>query len=222
MDEEQLTQINDGLKNELPGVKVFRLSIVKDEGVQAYCDRFTSALRDGLAEKRKQANVAIAAATAGAAGVGASPIPFSDAALLVPIQSAMILRILNLYGIKIANGTIVSLIGTMGVSALGKTLAGTLIKFIPGVGAAIGAVINASVASTFTAAIGFALSEMCHRQCRDMLDGKEIAFDIQQVFSSSRFMTMVKDFMSSTSSKDLVKDMQSEGERLKMQEENNG
>ena len=211
--EEQLDKIYNDLKKELPNVKIFKLSNIRDEEVQKFCDwdkleewsrnalpdvyrdRFVSGLRSGLSEKRKQADVAILAATAAAGAVGASPIPFSDAALLVPIQTGMILHILALYGIKLAAGTITSLIGTLGVSSLGKSAAGSIIKLIPGVGTIVGAVINASIASTITGAIGKALSEICHKQCKDMLDGKKITFDLEKILSSQSFLTSVKQIM---------------------------
>lgn len=46
---------------------------------------------------RSSAQAAIHTASVAAATVSASPIPFSDAALLVPIQTTMITAIYNLY-----------------------------------------------------------------------------------------------------------------------------
>jgi uncharacterized protein (DUF697 family)/GTP-binding protein EngB required for normal cell division len=211
--EDKLEKIYTDLKNEISDLEVFRLSIDSNEAVQKYCDwdklvtwscsmlepvyrdRFVSGVRASLEEKRKQAHAAVALATAAAAAVGASPIPFSDAALLIPIQSGMILRILNLYGIKLAEGSISSLLSSVGLSALGKAATGNLFKLIPGVGTWVGATINASVAGLFTTAIGMVLTEMCHKQCQDMLDGKEIIFDLEKVLSSQSFFDSIKEYM---------------------------
>ncbi|MCL2184585.1 MAG: DUF697 domain-containing protein [Treponema sp.] len=211
--EDQLKKITGDLIKDIPNVKVFKLSIVDEENIQKYCDwekliewscdqlpdvykdRFISGLRKGLAEKHKQAGIAIGLASAAAAVVGASPIPFSDAALLIPIQSGLILRILNLYGIKLAEGTISSMLAGIGLSALGRAAAGGLLKLIPVVGAIVGGVVNATVAAAFTGAIGAALNEICYKQCKDMLSGKEILFDIEELLSSSAFFDLVKQNM---------------------------
>ena len=209
IDEEQLKDIEGILKQELPGVKIFKLSIIDEEAVQKFCewkklidwsvselpavfhDRFIAGLKKGLAEKQKQARIAVAMATAGSAAVAASPIPFSDAALLVPIQSVMIFRILNLYGIKIGGGTIYSLLGSLGIAALGKMIAGNLMKLIPVFGSAAGAAANVIVATVFTGAIGVTLTELCDKQAREMLDGKNVTVDIAAIFSSGEFLKTV-------------------------------
>ena len=64
-------------------------------------DRFASALKRGLKEKRESASKRIAKSAMEAAVVGASPIPFSDAFLLIPIQAALIFSVLRIYGIQI-------------------------------------------------------------------------------------------------------------------------
>ncbi|MEK9737718.1 MAG: DUF697 domain-containing protein, partial [Candidatus Nanopelagicales bacterium] len=49
--------------------------------------------------KRQAAKAIINTSVAVAAGVGATPIPFSDAAILVPTQVAMIARLTAAYGL---------------------------------------------------------------------------------------------------------------------------
>jgi uncharacterized protein (DUF697 family)/GTP-binding protein EngB required for normal cell division len=210
MDEDQLETMLRELKKELPPIGIFRLSIDKDPAIQKHCDwdnliawshsklpdifknRFVSGLKAGLEEKKEQAHISIAIATTAAAAVGVSPIPFSDAALLVPIQTTMILTILSIYGIKIADSSILSLVGSVSISALGKAAAGSIIKLIPGLGSIVGAAINATVAGTITGAIGKALIEICHKQCMDMLDGKNIPFNIETIITSPSFLFQVK------------------------------
>lgn len=213
MDGDQLNDMMSGLQKDLNDADIFRLSILSKDNkeIAEYCDwdalidwsynhlsdvlrdRFVGSLREGLELKRKHANIAIGLATTAAAAVGASPIPFSDAALLVPIQTAMILRITSLYGIKLADGSITSLASSLIMTNLGKAAVGGLLKFIPIVGTIIGGVINASVASVLTGVLGKTLSELCYKQCKDSLEGKPKSFNIETILSSTSFISAVSD-----------------------------
>jgi len=211
MDETQLNDMMNELAKNMPNIDVFRLSTSarNDEGIAKFCDwdkltdwsynrlsgvfkeRFVQALHGRLDLKHKQAAEAIAIATTAAAAVGASPIPFSDAALLVPIQTGMIMRIAGLYGINIGKSSLSSLVGGTAVSALGKSVAGGLFKLIPGVGSVVGAIINASVAGGITGALGSAFSELCYKQCKDTLDGKPPAINVEKILESPAFIADV-------------------------------
>jgi len=230
--EEQLASLSDSIQKEIPGAMIFKLSNVNDEAVQKFCDwkklvdwtynklakeyryRFVSGLREGLAEKQKQARIAVALATAASAGVALSPIPFSDAALLIPIQTAMIFRISNLYGIGLGAGATASMLTSVGLTTAGRMAAGNLVKFIPVFGTAAGITANVIVASGFTAAIGIALTELCNKQAQDMLKGKPVTIDIEKILSSGDFLSAVR---KRTESKEFEK----EAEQLK-NEGNNG
>jgi uncharacterized protein (DUF697 family)/GTP-binding protein EngB required for normal cell division len=213
MDEKQLDDMLTGIKHDITEVAIFKISTIPDsenQEIQKYCDweklitwsysklpdvfrdRFVSVLRVGLNEKHTQSDITIGIAVTAAAAVGASPIPFSDAALLVPIQTAMIIKILSLYGIKIADSSIISIAGSVGISMLGKSVAGSLLKFIPGIGSIVGGVINASVAGIITGAIGKTISEICYTQCVDMLNGKKVEADIETIITSASFLSLVK------------------------------
>jgi uncharacterized protein (DUF697 family)/GTP-binding protein EngB required for normal cell division len=211
MDEQQLNDMTRSLTLEMPDIDVFRLSIFarKDEALAQFCDwdkltdwslsrlpgvfreRFVQALRGRLDLKHNQAAAVVAGATAAAATVGASPIPFSDAALLIPIQTGMIMGIAGIYGIHVGKAAISSIASSVGISALGKSVAGGLIKLIPGLGTIAGAVINASVAGTITGALGGAFSELCYKQCKDSLDGNPPAIDIEQILTAPSFIAEV-------------------------------
>jgi uncharacterized protein (DUF697 family)/GTP-binding protein EngB required for normal cell division len=211
LDDSQLAEMVTAFRNELSGVEIFKLSIEAKHNAEVarYCDwekleewsneklpevfrsRFVAGLRGGLDLKRKQAGAAIAGATAAAAAVGASPIPFSDAALLIPIQTGMIVGIAGIYGIHVGKAAIVSLTGSTAISSFGKSAAGSLLKLIPGVGTVIGGIINASVAGVITGAIGTALSELCYKQCKDSLDGKPPVLDIETILTAPSFIANV-------------------------------
>ena len=89
-------------------------------------------------------------ATTGAAAVSASPIPFSDSALLIPIQTTMIVGLYKANGYNISQGVVTGALKSTLISGFGKAAAGNLLKFIPVVGSVAGGLINAGVAVAFT------------------------------------------------------------------------
>ena len=111
-----------------------------------------------LAEKKKRAQAAIATATLAAAAEGASPIPFSDCALLIPTQLGMIASITVIFGFDVNKSILAaflsSTLGSGGATILGKTVATNLIKLIPGAGSIAGGAISATTAGVLTAALG--------------------------------------------------------------------
>lgn len=98
------------------------------------------------------------AATTGA--IGASPIPFSDAPLLVGAQLSMLAHVTAIFGLSVEKAVLTAIIssvaGVSGTTLGGKTLVSNLLKFIPGVGSVAGGAISASVASMMTIALGLA------------------------------------------------------------------
>jgi uncharacterized protein (DUF697 family)/GTP-binding protein EngB required for normal cell division len=119
---------------------------------------FVAAQRVSLALKQKRARTVIATATAAAAAVGATPIPFADAALLVPIQIGMLVGISATFGLDLDDafyGTLVtSVAGTVGATIAGRAIVGGLLKLVPGVGSAAGGAISGATAATLTSTLG--------------------------------------------------------------------
>ncbi len=113
--------------------------------------------------KAVQANKAIAASTAAAAAAAAVPIPFSSAAVLVPIQLGMMGRLAQLYQLSFDRAAILAIASTSIATSAGRAAATSLLKFIPGAGTVAGGVVNASVASGFTLAMGQAWLVVCQR-----------------------------------------------------------
>lgn len=107
----------------------------------------------------KQALKAINTATVAAGGVTLSPLPFSDSAMLIPVQTTMVMQIYKAYGKSISKGTLKGILTATTTSVLGRTLSGNLLKFIPGVGTIGGLVINGGVAVSLTKAIGTAVAD---------------------------------------------------------------
>ncbi len=117
-----------------------------------------------LEEKKRRAQAAVATAAVAAAGEGATPIPFSDCALLVPTQVSMIASITVIFGFDVNKSIITALlsssIGAGGATILGKTVVTNILKFIPGAGTVIGGAISAGTAGVITAALGEAYIEI--------------------------------------------------------------
>ena len=117
-----------------------------------------------IGRKKKAVAAIINQAVVVAAGVGATPIPFADAALLVPNQVTMIARITAAYGLppnrSRALATAGSLVLTGGATMAGRYAVTSLLKFVPG-GAVAGSAISATVAGTLTKAVGHAWARVC-------------------------------------------------------------
>ena len=113
-----------------------------------------------LASKKKAARAAVSAAVAAAFGEGFAPIPFADAALLIPTQVGMIAGITVIFGLDISKSFLTafvsSTIGSSGATVLGKTIVANLLKFIPGLGTGAGGAISATIAGLLTSALGLA------------------------------------------------------------------
>ncbi|MBX6381520.1 MAG: 50S ribosome-binding GTPase [Microbispora sp.] len=117
-----------------------------------------------LGRKREKALRIVRTSVAAAAAIGASPIPFSDSLLLVPNEIQMIARITAAYGLGVqlstVSGAVAALLDGV-ISQMGASLAGSLLKLVPGAGSIIGGAINAATASSVTWALGRAWMALC-------------------------------------------------------------
>ncbi len=106
--------------------------------------------------KRTESNGWVAVAVVSSATVGAIPIKFPDATLIVPIQTAMITKICSIYKVKDGNlkdAIVQSLLEAGAVTMLAKALLNKL-KDLPGFAKIGGSVLNAIVAGTITGILG--------------------------------------------------------------------
>ncbi|MGF0104647.1 GTPase [Ligilactobacillus ruminis] len=123
-------------------------------------------------------------AAVAAAATAASPIPFSDAALLIPIQATMITGLYKANGANISQGFVKGVLKATMISTFGKSLAGNLLKFIPVVGTLAGGTINAGVAVGFTEALGFAVvGELRGTDNADLIDLANVTKDVLEGFT---------------------------------------
>ncbi len=121
-------------------------------------DTLMNVQKASLAAKKKRAQAAVATATIAAAGEGAAPIPFADAALLIPTQLGMIASITAIFGFDVNKSILTaflsSTLGAGGATLLGKTVVTNILKLIPGAGSVAGGAISAATAGVITAALG--------------------------------------------------------------------
>ena len=139
--------------------------------------------------KRGMAQSIVAGATTAACAVGAIPIPTPDAAVLVPVQTAMMRAVAKTYGIKENSqvNEIVSSILKAGLTTIaGRTLLEQL-KLIPGLSVA-GSVLNAAAAGIITFAAGEISITMFERVYSGVDENKEVDWEAEALSLFSSYM----------------------------------
>ena len=158
-------------------------------------DTLQNVQKASLEAKKKHAHAAVAAAVTAAFGEGFSPIPFSDAALLVPTQVAMIASITTIFGIEVSKGLLTSFvsstIGSAGATILGKTIVANLLKLIPVAGTVAGGAISGSTAGLLTAALGEAYIKVMEKVYKGELTSEDLYAEsgkneIEKIFKNKK------------------------------------
>jgi uncharacterized protein (DUF697 family)/GTP-binding protein EngB required for normal cell division len=160
--------LTNALADPFTGAPVFGLQELLDATYLVVPEVATAALTAvqilDWERKRRAAKTIINQSVAVAAGVGAAPIPFSDAAILVPTQVTMIARISAAYGLPPDRSRALAAAGavilTGGATMAGRYLATNLLKFVPG-GQVATSAISATVAGSLTRGVGSAWSRVC-------------------------------------------------------------
>ena len=130
------------------------------EGIMELIDATNAVLPEGmkaaekdiasfkLKRKRAMAQSVITASTAAGGAVGAIPLPFADAAILVPVESGLVTALRKIYGIPDGDDAqkIMDTILEVGTASIAAKAAISALKAIPGANLA-GEVINAIVAA---------------------------------------------------------------------------
>ncbi len=134
------------------------ISIMEEVLPEELEDTLSNVQKASLELKIKKSQAAVATAAATAAGIGAAPIPFADAAVLIPTEITMIASITAFFGFELSKSVITSLVssvvGTAGATFLGRTVVSNLCKLIPGIGSVAGGAISGATASLMTTALG--------------------------------------------------------------------
>lgn len=145
--------------------------------------------RAAVKQKVKYARGVVATTVTASFAEGFTPVPFADAALLVPTQVAMIASITVAFGLKVDKGIIASFItsilGTTGATLAGRSIVAGLFKLIPGAGTIIGGAISGGTAALITTALGEAYIRLMERMCLGEIKASDI--------SSKEAMTEMKE-----------------------------
>ncbi|TWE08755.1 uncharacterized protein (DUF697 family) [Neobacillus bataviensis] len=144
---------------------------------------FNNAQKVDIEKKVKEARVWSTGYIAGSFGAGFTPIPFSDAAILVPMQIGMLAHITAIFGISLdkalLSGIVASIGGSGGAAFLGRYIVSNLLKLIPGVGTVVGGLISGSTASILTTALAFSYIEVMAKVAEAEYQGK--SYDNEQI-----------------------------------------
>ena len=149
-----------------------------------------------LEAKKRYAQAAVATATAAAFGEGFSPIPFSDCALLIPTQVAMIASITAIFGLDINKSIITSFVsatlGAGGATVAGKAIVSNLLKLVPGAGTIVGGSISGATAGLLTTAMGEAYILLMEAIYKGELKSADINSDEAKKKMKELFKTKMK------------------------------
>lgn len=134
------------------------VELTKDLVPEGQRRAFIAAQKVDIELKKSQSRTIIAGAVASASALAATPIPFSEAATVIPIQIAMIAGITATFGLPFNESLFTSIIASVtsgGASILAETaIVATVLKFIPGIGSVAGGAIAATAAGLLTTALG--------------------------------------------------------------------
>lgn len=149
--------LDDGHTLEASGLEAlvkFTAELVPEGQRRAFAAAQKASLDLKVAASRKVILGSVAAACAAAA----SPIPFSDAFVLVPIQVGMLAGVSASFGLDVSRAFLTTLVGTVvgagGAALAGRLAVGAILKLLPGLGSLAGGVIAAATAGTLTTALG--------------------------------------------------------------------
>lgn len=144
-----------------------------------------------IKQKIKYARGIVATTVTASFAQGFVPVPFADAALLVPTQITMIASITVAFGLKIDKSIITAFIstilGTAGATIAGRTIVANIFKLLPGVGTVVGGMITGGTAAVVTTALGEAYIRLLEKMClgeikNGDLGSKEVMKEMKNIF----------------------------------------
>ncbi len=124
-------------------------------------------------------------------GTGFSPLPFSDAPILVANEVTMLAHITYIFGLPIDKAflsmVVSSMLGSGSATLAGKFIVSNLLKLIPVVGTAAGGTISGTTAVFLTAALSRTYIAYCTKIIKNInknkvIDQKEAFDEIKRIF----------------------------------------
>jgi len=132
--------------------------LIPDAKKRAFANALDSRHAASMKIKIEQAEKEVLVATGLATAAGATPIPFSDSFLLVPIQVGMLAKIGITFGMEVSTSALTTLVtsalGAGAASLIGRAVVTGLLKMVPVAGSAVGGAIAATTAGALTKALG--------------------------------------------------------------------
>ncbi|MBU6245613.1 MAG: GTP-binding DUF697 domain-containing protein [Actinomycetales bacterium] len=189
--------LTNALADPFTGAPVYGLQALLDDTYQvvpAAAERaLTAAQVLDIGRKKKVVDGIVNQAAVIAAGIGATPIPFADAALLVPNQVTMIARITAAYGLPPSRSRAMAVAGSIiltgGATMAGRYAVTSLLKFVPG-GNIAGSAISATVAASLTKAVGVAWAKVCEYALSLAPEQRDAFFQGHEV--TEKFLSFMK------------------------------
>lgn len=124
-------------------------------------------------------------------GIGLSPIPVADSAVLVPMQIGMLAHITAIFGLSLDKAQVVSLIaglgGTGGATFLGKYIVSSATKLIPGIGTIASGTISGATAAVLTVALAYSYIEVLKQISIAEASGRDIPLKKLQNLMNGNF-----------------------------------
>lgn len=190
--------LTNALSDPFTSSPVFGLQTLLDDTYavipEVVAGALTAAQMLDMGRKKKAVATIINQAVVVAAGVGATPIPFADAAILVPNQVTMIARITAAYGLPPNRSKALAAAGavvlTGGATMAGRYAVTSLLKFVPG-GMIAGSAISATVAGALTKTVGMAWARVCEYALTLPPDSRDQFLSSPQV--TERFLSFLKE-----------------------------
>jgi len=168
--------------------------IIPEAQKKAFSNALSIKNKKALDIKKGQASKEVLAATSLAAAAAATPLPFSDAFTLVPIQVGMIAKISYTFGMDVSKAAlttmVTSLIGAGGAVFVGRAIVTGLLKMIPGAGSIVGGAISATTASAITKILGDAYVLILYKLATESETG-EIDFELAASMLKSKSDTLI-------------------------------
>ena len=160
-----------------------------DSGLQL---AFAQALGQELRIKHLQADQLIHRYVVAAGGAVVCPLPMTDSAALIAIQTTMATHLFNYWGIDRGTDKIKEVFVNVVVANTGRIFSRSLLKVIPGAGTVAAVVVNGSVATSFTYAFGKAINEICYKAAAHMAKGEKV--DLSSAFAMNVIMTLIQKY----------------------------
>lgn len=145
-------------------------------------------------KKRCHQIIHTAASASGGVGFGLAQIPFSDAAVIVPTQIAMIISLGEVFDLHITESTAKGLISSMAAMYVGKGVVGIIGPF-----PALGNAVNAVTAAGITEFIGWTVVNNFHQRWiedkrKGFFDGEKEGYNRASKVYDKKFDQQEKNF----------------------------